>query len=540
MTLEIKKSKSRRSSLKRTEKRGYTRNLGRKANGIQPKFYLGHDRDEAVVRDKRLVALWDHIEEWVGMPKTVWTTEYFEVAKSIASGEIPEIPAGQCENGEHYVIRLRQLSESMGCEVQPLHDGVYEWGLEQLKSDVDRCNEILDRPSGSTGQTLHQALRAFQEYIKKRYKDKSEGTIKDNGMSKLRQIKAIMEYVPDDDLASLDFAGTEAIFNIFVSRPISKRYGTLMTRKSCSNYIGELGRFFKWLHRQRQFSWRKPEDFDCISLRPDEVDEDIEREAEEVPTWTIDELVVINSYATPIERIFFLLGLNCAYGADQSGRLRIRHLHQFDGGQNFLNRIRVKRKTRSIHLLWTQTEEGLLWAMERRKQQEYEDDTLLLTEDCLPYWRKTEGGNRCQAVPRLWKELFRRIRKDHPKFRWLPFNSFRDTSANMIRQIAGEATASVHLAHKHQAEDKNLRNYTNPDREKHFQAIRQLGKQLQPVLEAAGPEPWKKRPKSYIGRDKVKQLLRLRKAGVPVRKIAAQLGTSASTVYRNLEAYGEN
>ena len=538
MTLEFKKTKSRQTSLKRT-KRGYTRNLGRQTDGSQPKFYLGHDREQAVLREKRLVALWNHIQKWLCTPKDVWPPKYLEVAKAIARGEIPEIPAHESGFPEDYVVRINELKKEMGGEAISQNEVVYERGVEQLESDIERANKMLARTPGQTGQTLHQALRAFQEYIEKRYKDKSEGTIKDNGMSKLRQIKAIMDYVPDDDLASFDFAGTEKVFNIFVSRPISKRYGTLMTRKSCSNYIGELGRFFKWLHRQRQFSWRKPEDFDCICLRPDEGDEDIEREAEEVPTWTIDELVVINSYATPIERIFFLLGLNCAYGADQSGRLRIRHLHQFDGGQNFLNRIRVKRKTRSIHLLWTQTEAGLLWAMERRKQQEYEDDTLLLTEDFLPYWRKTKGGNRCQAVPRLWKELFRRIQKDHPKFRWLPFNSFRDTSANMIRQIAGEATASVHLAHKHQAEDKNLRNYTNPDREKHFDAIRELEKQLRPVFEAAGPEPWKNKPKSYIGRDKVKRLLRLRKAGVPVRKIAAQIGTSASTVYRNLEAYGE-
>ena len=309
----------------------------------------------------------------------------------------------------------------MGCEVQPIHDGVYESGLEQLRSDVDQGNEILDRPSGSTGQTLHQALRAFQEYIEKEYVD-SDGTITDNGKAKWRQVKTISDYVPDLDLAELlDFEVVDEIFGIFRRRPISRRYGTPMTPKTCKNYIGELGRFFNWLHRRRRFQWRKPEDFHDIKRTPGEFDEDIENEAAEVEVWSIDELVVINQYATPIERIFFLLALNCSYGADQTGRLRIRHLSQFDGGQNFLNRIRRKRKTRSIHLLWKQTEDGLLWAMERRNTQEYKDDTLLLTEDCLPYWRKTEGSNRCQAVPRLWKELFRRIRKDHPKFRWLPF-----------------------------------------------------------------------------------------------------------------------
>ena len=96
MTLETKKSKSRLTALKRS-KRGYTRNLGRKPDGKQPKFYMGHDREQAVIREKRLVALWVHIQQWNGMPEPAWTPEYLEVAKAIAKGEAPEIPARQYE-----------------------------------------------------------------------------------------------------------------------------------------------------------------------------------------------------------------------------------------------------------------------------------------------------------------------------------------------------------------------------------------------------------------------------------------------------------
>ena len=530
-----RRSKSKTCSLRRG-KRGYTRNLGRKADGSQPKFYLGHDREQAVLREKRLVALWEHINKWVSTPDVVWTTEYLEVAKAIAKGESPQIPSGQYECPDLYVTRVNELTRDMGVQALPQHDGIYEWGVSQLESDIQLANRMLARTPGATGQTLKEAIAAFQDYIEKEYVD-SDGAISDNGKSKWRQVKAISEYIPDMDLAKLDFEKVDEIFGIFRRRPISRRYGTRMTPKSCKNYIGELGRFFKWLHRQPRFQWRKPEDFDDIRRTPREFDEDIEVLAADVPVWSIEELVIINQYATPIERIFFLLGLNCAYGADQAGRLRSRHLSEFDGGANFVNRIRRKKKTRSIHLLWKQTEEGLIWAIERRKHQSYKDDTLLLTEDCLPYWRKTKGGNRCQAVPRLWRELFRRIQKDHPEFRWLPFNSVRDTSADMIRQQFGEEIASVHLAHKHQSRDENLSSYTNPVRDKHHEALRQLEQQLQVIFDAAGSDPWTKQPKSYIGRDKVKRLLNLHKAGVSVKKIAEQLGISPSTVYRNLAAY---
>jgi hypothetical protein len=381
MTLESKTPKSRRTSLKR-KKRGYTRNLGRQVDGSQPKFYLGHDREQAVIREKRLVALWNHIQRWLCTPKDVWPPKYLEVAKAIARGEIPEIPAHESGFPEDYVVRINELKKEMGGETISRNEGVYERGVEQLESDIERANKMLGRTPGQTGQTLHQALRAFQEYIEKEYVD-SDGKISDNGKSKWRQVKALSKYVPDMDLGELDFEKTDEVFGVFRRRPISIRYGTRMTPKSCKNYIGELGRFFRWLHRHPRFQWRKPEDFDDIKRTPREFDEDIENEAAEIDVWSIDELVIINQYATPIERIFFLLGLNCAYGADQAGRLRSRHLSEFDGGQNFLNRIRRKRKTRSIHLLWTQTEEGLLWAIERRKNQDYKDDTLLLTEDCL-------------------------------------------------------------------------------------------------------------------------------------------------------------
>ena len=334
------------------------------------------------------------------------------------------------------------------------------------------------------------------------------------------------------DLARLDYQATDEVFGVFRRRPRSKRYGTPMARKSCGNYIGELGRFFIRLHLSSDFSWHKPEDFDLIRRTPRELDEDAEKEAADVPVWTVAQLKVLSEYATPIERVFFLLGLNCAYGADQAGRLRIGHLHLSQDRMSYIRRIRRKKKTRSIHLLWKQTVDGLKWATERREGQVSESDFLLLTEKNQPYWRKTKGGNRANAIPRLWADLLKRVRVDHPEFPVLPFNSLRDTSSNLIRQISGEEVASLHLAHKHQSKDENLGKYTNPVRKRHFKALRVLERKLESVFTAAGTEPWQRRPKSYMGAAKVKKLIELRERGVSPGEIAKRLDISVASVHR--------
>jgi hypothetical protein len=261
------------------------------------------------------------------------------------------------------------------------------------------------------------------------------------------------------------------------------------------------------------------------------LDDDAEKEAADVPVWTMAQLKILNEYATPIERIFLLLGLNCAYGADQAGRLRVGHLHLNDEGASYIRRIRRKRRTRSIHLLWHQTAEGLRWALERRKSQPSDTDILLLTEKGLPYWRKTKNGNRAHAIPRLWNDLLKRVQRDHPDFPRLPFNSLRDTSADMVRRLAGEEVASLHLAHKHQSKDENLGRYTNPVRKRHFRALRRLERKLEPIFTAAG-DGWSQRPKTYLGLSKTKKVLELRSQGVAPKQIAETLGISVASVHR--------
>ena len=528
----------RQTKLKPT-KRGYVRNLGRLASGSQAKFYLGHERSAALARLSQITTLWQQVEERQRertVEKPVWDEESLRAARAIEKGESFSVSPHQFSTGfeqaEKYFARINALQQA-GARAEPSEAFKYEVGRRDLVGGIENAHDDLSRAIGkpnATGQTLHQALRAYQDSIRKEY-EQPDGAITDNANSKIRQTKTLIATLPDCDLGELDYAGCDSKFAVFRKKPISKKYGKPMSRKSCQNYIGEFGRFFRWLHISKDWRWRYPEDFALISRNVVETDDDVEREAEDVPTFTLEQLKIINEYATPKERIFVLLGLNCAYGADQSGRLRIKHL-RLDHNVPHIRRVRRKKKILSMHALWAQTKEGLQHFLDTR--QESDSPFLLLTENGLAYWRLTKGGNRAQVIPRLWNDLLDRIEKDHPTFPRYAFNTLRDTSANEIRKIAGAEIASIHLAHKHQSKDENLGRYTNPIRRKHFRAIKRLEEKWQAVFEAA-PTPWEQPKKVYTSIATIKTIRTLKSQGVKSTEIAKQLGISTATVYRHLE-----
>lgn len=529
------------TNLKRTT-RGYVRNLGRVADGSQPKFYLGHDRNLALKRLEQITALWLQLEAAHGSRpgKPVWNFDYLEAAKAIAKGEAATLAPKNFQTGNEqpskYFERISSLQRS-GIDVSPKDSFTFDLGRADLSSNVISAEEELERVIGpkATGQNLHEAMRAYQNHIAKEYRNPENGTITDNGKTKIDQVKSIMTYLPDQDLGSLDYSACDELFAIFRRRPISKRYGKPMKRKTCTNYIGELGRFFRWLHLDKTFRWRKPEDFESIKRRPNDLEEDVEHESADVQIWSIDELATLYKYALPIERLFFLLGLNCAYGADQAGRLRHSHLRLGESGKHsFIRRIRRKKKTISRHILWKPTAEGLRWALEHRGVYSPNNEFVMVNKKGQPYWRLTAAGNRSQQIPNLWNRLLDRVQKDHPDFRRLAFNSLRDTSANFIRRLGGEETASLHLAHKHQSKDENLNRYTNPVRGKHFKSTLRLEEKLQRVFLAGGETPWVQQPKNYIGLKQIEEIKRLNSVGLKASEIAKETNLSIPTVIRHL------
>jgi hypothetical protein len=383
-------------------------------------------------------------------------------------------------------------------------------------------------------------MDAYVSWIRNEYFDRDEQHVNDNGMTKIRQIKTLADQLPDRLLSTVDYQAVDEMFGHFRKRPISKRTARPMKRKSCQNYIGELARFFDWLDLSSEFSWRLPERYNRIKRKVDELDSDIADEAADIFTFGDEHLCLLYKYASPAERLFILLGLNCAFGVDQSGRLRINEV-RMDSKPPCIRRVRRKKKVLGKHYLWQHTCRLLEWTLDRRAQFANADSSefVILNQNGKPYWRKTSGGNRARDIPNHWNRLIDRIREDYPDFPKVGFNTLRDTSVNRIRAIAGQEIALVHATHKHHSPDENLRRYSNAPWKKVFRAQRRLESKLSGVFESV-PDPTVVPKQAYISLARREAILELNGKGTSASQIAKKVGVSVATVYRAIALQKEN
>ena len=117
-----------------------------------------------------------------------------------------------------------------------------------------------------------------------------DGSFDGSGHHMLGMIRAMRERSNDFPLAELDFTRCQSIVDFWRSRPENRNTDMPLSKKTCGNYLGELKRFFDWLHKSPDWDWRKPPDYDDISHRPIELESDLEIESREIPTYTVDQL----------------------------------------------------------------------------------------------------------------------------------------------------------------------------------------------------------------------------------------------------------
>ena len=556
----------RETELRQSDDGYYRRNLGfvrTKAGNLSPhKVCLGTNKSQAVDRFRLIAAIWKRIELEATShgKKPVWDDLSRKIAKAIGDGETVYKVERTNPTPHAYSRIVEAIAKSYPeITVLPQDEDAYRSGksVEQDKRgevealemellvEADELKKVVLETPGSDskyvdllgGRTLHQAFDEYSKWIAHEKFDKTEGAVNDTGVTRQSMVKQIKTYlVPDRPLGSLnDFASVDQLFGILRKRPITHRYKEAMARKTATNLLGELHGFFDWLHKSSEWDWRKPVDFSDISRRPLDLETDDADAAEDVPVYTKDQLKTLYVYATPLERLLILLAINCAFGADQIGRLKIGEIIEHNGVY-YIRRIRKKRKVKGIHRLFVATVEGLKWAIRGRENDK--DAHVLLNGNGNPLWRKTKGSNRCKDIPNAWYRLLDRLKVDEesdpdPEKRRLPrhgFNTLRDTSATMIEEIAGPEIASIHLTHKHQTKDTNLRRYSNPRRKKLFKAQRILEKRLADVFNVE--DAWKDRDHQYVTPKQIKRMRELRKQGLSVAKIAEEVGVGNTTVYR--------
>jgi hypothetical protein len=335
-----------KKTLQRKKDGSFERWLGVDARGVKQVFRMPAEisQDEAERRWREIEALWQMIESEVVAPdcprqttdsawSAFWDEERLETAKAIAKGKPATMDRRIGETSAAYVKRVLKTQAILESELIPGDQASYTTGIEHLRELIVKTNEQYGKAVGTpgvqiTGITWKMAFTAYEEAIKSNSKYRtSEGTRKPWAKTQLDNIASMtgfyLKQFMNLDLGELNACKCDDMIEVFAARPLTQRQKP-MTFSSARHFVKQLRSFFRWLNRTDTMSWDLPKKLDLtahVEYRKAEVHEK-ERHRHELQTINIEHMKLIAEYGTPLERLYFFLALNCAYGADQLGRLQ--------------------------------------------------------------------------------------------------------------------------------------------------------------------------------------------------------------------------
>lgn len=550
----------------------FTRQLGWKHGGksgklVQIKFRLGSDLKEAKRREMMLQQLWEYVERQAGEGQAVWPSDILELAKQIARGDSAKLCKVDFEHPSEYAVRVARLQADLPMvPIHPDDEAAFNRGRawsqshakSQIKSAIETAEKIY-RPFisvfGSTpseeGPALHEAIREHIAWLKEEYRD-SEGSTTAWGRTRIKQVEILLDRHQDIPLSRLDYDAIEGMVRYWRQRPNRKGTTEPITKKSAENFIAALKGFCKWLSRSRKFDWKKPEDFDDIRSRVKARAGDTRPQVTPEDVFSLDELVLLNTYATPLERFLLLLGINCGFGRAEIASLLVGEVHlrqahdprhremlnfNSSDGDSFIKRYRRKTGVYGEFILFPQTVQAIEWALERRKKQPDfgPNARLLLNDRGEPYDKPTKGGNANQQIANRFADLIRRIRNDGKLVDKRPFKMLRKTAGDLVRRFSDGEVAAVFHSRGQPVEIDDLADaYTNRPFGKVFETIRNVEDYLNPMFEAGGTTPFTAGPQAYTSHSVIQRISQLQREGMSVPKIAEAADRHPSTVYRLL------
>lgn len=540
----------------------FRRDLGWKVSEsggyTQQRFYVGTKRDKAEMRVSRLERLWDAVEKtWqqrrkdgkASTPRPLWDALTIDIGLAIARGdEAITIDPVAYPGGErlpplavaYFFAGVAQDFGGCGIHLVPSDQAeqVRQEG-EQEKKEID----VLLRRKTSGGPTLHKALDAFGEWIgQTMLEPDGSGQMTPTAVLHQRQIKQIKEHSENVPLAKLDTNAIESIIYKWENRPVSRKTKRPMAKETVRDVIKRIRKFLRWLHRNPAFEWRFPADYEPhrINIKLTAAERAAKAQPHGRKTYGLDELGTLWEYASPHERLFMVLALNCGFGqAEVSGLQREEiHLDQPHGYYpikgDFIKRIRGKTGVYGEWMLWPETVQAIEWA--KRKRGESTESALILSKTGKPLTQRTANSNRNMEVANAWYRAVARVKKDFPLFRKLSFNKLRKTSSTFIRRpkVGGGEVAGVFLCHGRVCSDDLLEVYAERDFRAVFRATRKLRKALAPMFAKVSdpfPEDMRKsNPSLSLGQRKRMQTLR--DQGFTLRRIAELCEVTRHTVAR--------
>jgi len=547
--------------------------LGENESGTKQCFRLGKDKAEAKRRLRLIMAMYEiqlESAKFYGGTCT-WVPEQLKAAKQIAKGKQAKLPRLSLrvndndsvqQTGESYARSLAYLNRDgdhfEAEDVADFQEAIEEVDADQKRHRLTKARLIGTNPDRDpTNQTVNEAVEGFLDELRT-LNTLPDGSLSTWGKTQINQVKSWQRFmaiateirngerVPLEllgtDLAELTLARAQKMIDATRIRPLTfeSKQTKRMAPKSARAINKKIRHFFQWLDNSDEWQWWEPPRFGRLKykvaeLTPEEIHErKLQRER-----WRIsdDEIKTLVEYATPVERVILILGLNCAFGAGEIGNLRIPYI-KFETSE--IDEIRFKTGTETRHHLWPETVEALQWELSRREklpQSDSSQDIVFLSEKKgEPLWKKTHTGNYKNGVAKRWGDLLDRIQKDYPEFHRYSFGKLRKTAAIRVIELADAETASMILAHGIPSEDKILSAYVNIPWKKLYTAQEAYGETIRPLLTTERPA-FEQPPKNYIGK-KAERIIVLTKEGKSAYQVADEVGVSVMTVYRHLKRAG--
>jgi uncharacterized protein YerC len=532
----------------------------------QHRFYFGTDPTSAVQRALGVLRCWDAVKarrERLAKDKRgerpLWSSLTLDIAKAVAAGQEdytlkPEAYAVEERFPTiHEAVDLawfKTLQEDFGMiriRLDEEQAGQVDRAQPSVKAKADRYARLATPTVVTSNQTLHAALDAYIAYLPTKY-------MTPDGKPTLfatvcqKQLETMKEAARDTSLAAFGQDEIDAIADYWNNRPLSKKSGKPIKPETVKNMIKRLNGFIKWLHRSSAFTWRKPEDYESarINIRVTQAERAKKVNTTQVDTYSAEELATLWRYASPRERLYMVLALNCGFGQAEIASLQreevhLNQSHPYYRGMigSFIRRLRGKTDVYSEWSLWDVTVAGLEWYEGQRPASKA--TAFIMSKNGTSLQAPTKGNNRNSRIANAWNKLTERIQKDNPSFRWLPFNQLRKTSGELVRRKAGgEMLAIFHSRRKSVAVDDQAERYTNRPYDQLFAHLDGIRANLAPVFDAvADPFPAdgkKHNPSTSLAERE--RIVSMRKDGASYADIVKATGLSIDTVSRYLRKAG--
>lgn len=148
----------------------YRRDVGYLQSKTQPRFYLGRKKDVAELVSKQLECIWGFQCEL--LKTTQWQEPFLSIARAVAKGE--EAFLSQDCFSRHDALDIVASLRRIGIVVHLQNEEVHVKRRKRIAVVLRDAGESM--AADGFGQTLHQALKAYQTWQENRSVDVSGRT----------------------------------------------------------------------------------------------------------------------------------------------------------------------------------------------------------------------------------------------------------------------------------------------------------------------------------------------------------------------------